>query len=233
MYARHVLTALALTAQLLSATQSDEDSAARIDRIPSSEESTPAPELTPAPTAEPERGARLAAGPTSRRKSTRFLIATASIGAGALTSYLALVLGVALNFSKGGLSDPVDTNDILLLMVLPATVAAGFTWFVGLLDWSQRGVFSSALWAVLGAGAGELLGLGAGTLIGRAMYPNDLGARGIVTIFLAPAFAVLGAVIFMELFKPGEEVEGAYATISVARAQSGGLVFGPAFGMKF
>ena len=64
-----------------------------------------------------------------------------------------------------------------------------------------------------------LAGLGAGTLIGRAMYPNDSGTRGIVMVFLAPAFAVLGAVIFMELFKPGEEVEGPYATISVARAQ--------------
>jgi len=117
-------------------------------------------------------------------------------------------------------------------MVLPAATAAAFTWVVGLLDWSQRGFFSSALWAVLGAGAGEVLGVGAGILLGRAMYPTDAGNRGLLMVFVAPALAVLGAVLFMELFKPGEEVE-AYASISVAQGQGGGLVFGPAFGGRF
>lgn len=232
-----MILSLALTAQLLAATQS-EDSTAKVNRIPSSEDSTPVevepqPSVAPAPVAAPERGPSLVAGAATRRKSTSFLIATLSIGVGALTSYLALVGGIAVNFSKGGLSDPIDTDDILLLMVLPASVGAAFTWLVGLLDWSQRGVFSSALWAVLGAGVGELLGLGAGTLLGRALYPGDTGARGLVMVFLAPAVAVLGAVIFMELFKPGEEVEGAYASISVARTWNGGLAFGPAFGFRF
>ncbi|GEM_PF-3083848 len=228
-----MLLALALTAQLLATTQSD-DSAARIDRVPSSEDTTPVPEITPAPAAAPERGSpRLQAGPTTRKKSVSIIASGLGIIAGSITSYLALAGGVAVNFSKGGLSDPFDSDDILLLMVLPAATAAVTTWFIGLLDWSQRGVFSSLLWAVLGAGAGELIGLGAGTLIGRAMYPTDLGARGIVTVFIAPAVAVLGAVIFMELFKPGEEVEGAYASLSVARTQNGGLAFGPAVGFRF
>jgi len=222
-----------MTAQLLATTQSD-DSAARIDRVPSSEDTTPVPEITPAPAAAPERGSpRLQAGPTTRKKSVSIIASGLGIIAGSITSYLALAGGVAVNFSKGGLSDPFDSDDILLLMVLPAATAAVTTWFIGLLDWSQRGVFSSLLWAVLGAGAGELIGLGAGTLIGRAMYPTDLGARGIVTVFIAPAVAVLGAVIFMELFKPGEEVEGAYASLSVARTQNGGLAFGPAVGFRF
>jgi hypothetical protein len=197
--------------------------------------------LTQAPAAPPPQGANLASS-TTRRKSTSLLLAGASLGAAAVGGYLALAVGVAANFRNQGLSSPPDADDILLLMVLPATVAAAVAWTVGLLDLAQRGLVSSALWSVLGAAAGELLGLGIGSLVGRSLYPSDPSASAIVTLFLAPAFAALGAVILMELLKPGEEVasgrrpgEGArgWASLSVSRTRGGGLAVGPALGLSF
>jgi hypothetical protein len=220
-----MLLALAFSAQLFTAMQSD-DAAAQVQHLngePTAQPRTPSPE---------SGGATLTAGPTTRRKSTSFLLAGAQFGVGAIAGYLALVLGVAANFPRGGLSSPVDSNDILLLMVLPAAATAAFGWLVGLFDGAQRGIFSSALWALLGAAGGELLGVGAGSLIGRSAYPNDSGLAGIVMVFAAPALSALTATLFMELFKPGEEV-APYVSLSVARGYNGAGVFGPALGLRF
>lgn len=228
-----MLLALAVTAQLLAGLQDEGDSPARVDTLPPSTEGQPAP-LAPAPppAPAPERGASLSAGPTTQRKSTGFLIAGGGIVLGAVGGYLGLVAGVLVNFSKGGLSDPIDVDDALLLMVIPATAAAAFSWVIGLFDLSQRTFVGSAIWAILGAAVGEGVGLGAGYLLGRAMFPNDAGTRGLVLIAMGPALAAIGAVLFMELFKPGEEV-GPAATLSVTRDATGALAFGPALVGRF
>lgn len=229
-----MLTALVLTAQLLSQVEEGDAPAAQVTTIPATPvepEPAPAPVVAPA-TAAPERGVSLAAGPSTYRKSTNPLIAGLGVVAGALGGYLGLVGGVAINFSKGGLSDPLDSDDALLLMVTPAVGAAAFAWIVGLLDFSQRTFVGSAIWALLGAAIGEGAGLGLGYLLGRSMFPTDPGAQGLTFVAVGPAVAALGAVVFMELFKPGEEIP-AHASISLTRDVTGRTVLGPAIGGTF
>lgn len=222
-----MLTALVLTAQLLSQVEEGDAPAGQVRTIPAEPAEAPAP----APAA-PERGASLAAGPSTYRKSTNLLVAGLGLVGGAVGGYLGLVGGVALNFSKGGLSDPIDSDDALLLMVTPAIGAAVFAWVVGLLDFSQRTFVGSAIWALLGAAVGEAAGLGVGYLLGRSMFPTDPGAQGLTFVACGPALAALGAVVFMELFKPGEEIP-AYGSISVSRDVTGRTVLGPAVVGRF
>jgi hypothetical protein len=120
----------------------------------------------------------------------------------------------------------------LLLMVTPAIGAAIFAWVVGLLDFSQRTFVGSAIWALLGAAVGEAAGLGVGYLLGRSMFPTDPGAQGLTFVACGPAVAALGAVVFMELFKPGEEIP-AHGSISVSRDATGRTVLGPAVVGRF
>ncbi len=195
----------------------------------------PAPADAPAvmaPTAadNPQRAASLTPREPTRRKSTSLIIAGLQLAAGALAGYVGLAVGIALNIPHGGLSFPPDALDVVYLGVVPALACAAFAWFAGLLDFSQRSVVGSALWAVLGAAAGEVVGLGIGAGVGRGIYPSDEGAAGLVAVFLAPAVAALGAVLFMEIFKPGEEV---YASLNLGRAHDGSLAMGPAVLMRF
>ena len=166
----------------------------------------------------------------THKKSVNVLVALGELAIGSLAGYLALVVGIALNLPHGGVSAPADANDILYLGVFPTVATAALSWLVGLFDWGQRSVLGSAIWAVLGAAAGELAGLGLGDLLGHALYPNDHGASAIVTIFFAPAVSAIGAMIFMEAFKPGQDV---YASINLTRTRSGALALGPAFGLRF
>lgn len=226
-----MLTALLLTTQLLA--QTDDAPAGSVETIPAQQAEEAPPPVAPAPVPAkpaPERGVSLAAGPTEFRKSTNPLIATLAIGGGLLGGYLGLLGGVLINFSKGGLSDPIDSDDALLLMVVPGVGAAAFAWIVGLLDLSQRTIAGSAVWGLLGAAIGEGAGLGIGYAIGKAKFSSDPGVQGLIFVGVAPAFAALGAVIFMELFKPGEEIG---PSISVARSANGTLVYGPAIAGRF
>ncbi len=174
----------------------------------------------------PERGAL----PGQQvKKHTNILIAAGSFVVGTALAYGGLALGILGNIRAGGLSNPPDVTDAMLLAVLPAGCAAAGAWLIGLFDWGQRGVVSSALWSVLGALVGEAAGLGVGILIGRSAAPNDVGLSGIITISVAPGFAALGSVVLMELLKSGEVVpDGApSASLMGVRDSSGQMVFGP------
>jgi hypothetical protein len=227
-----LLPLLAAAALLAADPPAGDDSRATVEHL---DDSAPAPAAEPATVApsasdNPQRAAALTPREPTRRKSTSLIIGGLELAAGALAGYVGLAVGVALNVPHGGLSFPPDALDVVYLGVVPLVACAAFSWFAGLLDFSQRSIIGSALWALIGAGAGELVGLGVGALVGRAMYPSDDGAAGIVALFIAPAVAAFGAVLFMELFKPGEEV---YATLDVGRARDGSLALGPALLMRF
>lgn len=139
-----------------------------------------------------------------RHKSFNPLIGVLELTVGLVAGYAGVLVGVLYNIGQGGLSWPPDAADVLLLGALPAALAAGGSWLVGLLDASQRSVLGSLLHAVLGAAVGQAAGLGAGFLIGRsAAGAGDLSGALSISVFVAPAFAAVGSVVFMELFKPG------------------------------
>jgi hypothetical protein len=143
--------------------------------------------------------------PEERRRSFNPLIGALEFGVGAVAGYAGVLVGVLVNLGQGGLQWPPDADDVVLLGALPVVLAAGSSWLIGLLDVSQRSVLGSLLHALLGAVVGQLAGLGAGYLIGRAVAgPNDMSGAMAIAVFIAPAFAALGSVLFMELFKPGE-----------------------------
>ncbi len=181
----------------------------------------------------PERGASLSGQET--KKHTNILIAAGSFVLGTALAYGGLALGILGNIRGGGLSNPPDAADAMLLAVLPAGCAAAGAWLIGLFDWNQRGVLTSALWSVLGALVGEAAGLGVGLLIGRSAAPNDVGLSGIITISVAPGFAALGSVVLMELLKSGEVVDrdAPSASLMGVRDSSGAVVFGPSLVGRF
>jgi hypothetical protein len=221
-----------LTVSLLAAdppAPSPEENGAKVEHLdPNQEQPQESPAVVGPSAANDSRSAALRE-PT-RRKSTSFILAGIDFAAGAVAGYLGLVVGIALNVPHGGLSSPPDSNDILLLGVIPVVACAAIAWLAGLFDFSQRSIIGSALWSVLGSLAGELVGVGAGLLVGNAMFPDDQASAYLVALAFGPAVAALGAVIFMEIFKPGEEV---YATIDAVRTRNGSLALGPAFLMRF
>ncbi|MCC6337080.1 MAG: hypothetical protein IT380_24190 [Myxococcales bacterium] len=162
------------------------------------------PEASPPAAAAPARSASLTPQ-EERHKSFNPLIGLLEFTVGTVAAYAGVLVGVLYNIGQGGLQWPPDAGDILLLGALPAVMAAGASWLIGLMDASQRSVPGSLLHALLGAAVGQLAGLGVGYLIGRAVAgPADLSGAMAISVFVAPAFAALGAVLFMELFKPGE-----------------------------
>ncbi|MFZ5471520.1 MAG: hypothetical protein ACOZIN_19010 [Myxococcota bacterium] len=181
--------------------------------------------------------AHLAAGPTEHsrvsetRKSTSFLIAGGELGLGLAGGYIGLLAGIALNLPRGGVSLPPDTNDVLLIGLLPALAAAGPAWAFGLFDLSQRGFVTSLLLSAAGAAVGELAGLGVGLLLGRSLTPDDEAAAVLLAMFAAPAFAALGAMLSMELFKGGETV--ATPTVALVRTSGGSWVLQPSLRVAF
>lgn len=222
-----VLTAALLAADPPPATP--EENGAQVQHLGQNPEpSQDSPAVLAPKAANDDRSARLQE-PT-RRKSTSFILVGIDLAAGLVAGYLGLVVGIAVNVPRGGLSNPPDAYDVLYLGVVPLVACAALSWLAGLFDISQRSVLGSAIWAALGALAGELVGVGAGILVGNAMFPDDQGGAGLVAVAFGPAFAALGAVLFMELFKPGEEV---YATINTVRTHDGSLAMGPAFLMRF
>ncbi|MEW5739916.1 MAG: hypothetical protein AB1938_13370 [Myxococcota bacterium] len=183
--------------------------------------STPADASTPSAAGAP-RSASLAPR-EERHKSFNPLIGTLEFVVGAAAGYVGVLAGVLYNIGQGGLQWPPDAGDILLLGVLPAVMAAGGSWLIGLMDSSQRSVLGSLLHALLGGLVGQAAGLGVGYLIGRAVAgPDDLSGAMAISVFIAPAFAALGAVLFMELFKPGElRVSASLAPLRDAGGVSG------------
>ena len=146
---------------------------------------------------------------------------------GAAAGYLGVLVGVLYNIGQGGLQWPPDAGDILLLGALPAVMAAGGSWLIGLLDSSQRSVLGSLMHALLGATVGQAAGLGVGYLIGRAAAgPDDLSGAMSIAVFIAPAFAALGSTLFMELFKPG--AVSVSASIAPVRGGNGAVSLAPA-----
>jgi hypothetical protein len=176
--------------------------------------STPAPQPSPAPREE-------------RHKSFNPLIGLLELTVGAAAAYVGVLVGVLYNIGQGGAQWPPDAGDILLLGALPAVMAAGGSWLIGLMDSSQRSVLGSLLHALLGAAVGQAAGLGVGYLIGRAAAgPDDLSGAMSIAVFIAPAFAALGSTLFMELFKPGEvTVSGSLAPV---RDGNGAVSLAPA-----
>lgn len=220
-----------VTAALLAADPpppQPEENGAQVQHLGQTSESQDSAAVVTPSASNDSRSARLQE-PT-RHKSTSFILAGIDLAAGLVAGYLGLVVGIALNVPRGGLSNPPDAYDVLYLGVVPVVACAALSWLAGLFDLSQRSVLGSAIWAALGALAGELIGVGAGLLVGNAMFPDDQGAAGLVAVSFGPAFAALGAVLFMEIFKPGEEV---YATLNAVRAHDGSLAMGPAFLMRF
>ncbi len=228
-----MLLALFTAAALLGADPAaPKENGAQVEHLePSQDEAPTSPAVVgPSSAANDERAASLVPREPTRRKSVGLISAGAELISGALGGYLALVVGIAANVPRGGLSSPPDGYDVLYLGVLPAVGCAALAWLAGLLDFPQRTLFGSAIWSLLGSAVGEAVGVGAGALLGRAMYPHDSGAAGVVAVFCGPAGAVLGALLFMELFKPGEEV---YATLELDRARNGSLAMGPAVLLRF
>ncbi|MBX7097963.1 MAG: hypothetical protein K1X89_09635 [Myxococcaceae bacterium] len=213
------LTAYTPSARLLTADDAAEQDAAApssASAIPQSvSPGTPVPPAAyvPPPT------------PPQPRKSVSFLLAGGEFVVGAATGYLGLLLGILGNFRSGGLTIPPDVTDILLLAALPAGLATAGAWLIGLFDLSQRGFFSNLFFAVLGGALGELVGVGAGVLVGRSAAPSDSSLAGIIAVSMGPAFAALGAMFFMELFKPGELP--AHASVLFVPDGRGGLAAGP------
>ena len=152
---------------------------------------------------------------THHEKSVSFLLMSGEFFIGSVAGYIGLLVGVLANLSKGGLSVPPDGTDVLLLGVLPGGLAAAGSWTIGLIDLRQRGLFTSALFAILGAAIGEAVGFGVGSLVGRGAFPNDASAASLVGVAFGPGFAALTATLFMELFKGGHEVEDEPANASV------------------
>lgn len=137
-------------------------------------------------------------------KSFNPLVGLLEFAVGTAAGYAGVLVGVLVNIGRGGLSWPPDAADVLLLGALPAALAAGGSWLPGLLDARQRSVPMSLVHALLGAVTGQAVGLAAGYLVGRSVAgPNDLSGALSVSVFVAPAFAALGSVVFMELFKSG------------------------------
>lgn len=219
------LSTYAPSARLLA----DEPNAPLVTPEPSSV-APPAPpleEASPAPSAPPP----YVPPPPTHRKSVSFLLAGGELLFGALLGYGGLGLGILANIRGGGLSLPPDVTDVMLLAVLPGALAAGGAWLVGLFDLGQRNFFTNLLFAIAGGALGELVGLGAGVLLGRSIYPGDPSAAGLVSVAVAPAFAAFGAMLFMELFKPGEEVGG--ASLQLVPDGRGGIAAGPAWVGRF
>ncbi len=175
---------------------------------------------------------------TERRSSSNFFLVAAELIIGTGVGVLMVPLGVALNIRSGGLSQPPDFTDIFLLGALPALVVAASNYVIGLLDFSQRNLILSALWATLGALIGEAAGFAAGALIGNAVLPDTLTDSSkyalalIIGAFSGPLFAAVGAVIFSELLKPGEEVS-VTPSVSGIRRPDGSMAFGPAIVGRF
>jgi hypothetical protein len=226
-----LLPLLAAAALLAADPPPPDESRATVEHV---DESAPAPAepATVAPSAADHEGraAQLTPREPTRRKSHSLIIGGLQLAAGALAGYVGLAVGIALNVPHGGLSFPPDGLDVLYLGVVPAVACAAFAWFAGLLDFSQRSIIGSALWSLLGAAAGEVVGLGVGSLVGHGFYPNDQGAAGLVAVAFGPAVAAFGALLLMEIFKPGEEV---YASLDVQRTRDGALAMGPALFMRF
>ena len=168
----------------------------------------------------------------SHEKSFNPLIGLLEFTVGTVAAYAGVLVGVLVNIGRGGLSWPPDTTDVLLLGALPAALAAGGSWLVGLLDAGQRSVPMSLVHALLGAVTGQVVGLGAGYLLGRAAAgPNDLSGAMSISVFVAPAFAALGSVVFMELFKPGAvTVSASVAPVRDGRGLAG---FAPAVALTW
>jgi hypothetical protein len=169
-------------------------------------------------------------GQTGSPKSVSLFLVSGELLVGAVGGYLALVGGIAVNLPRGGVSLPPDTADILLIGALPAAVAAGAAWLVGLIDLRQRSLIGSLLSALVGGAVGEAAGLGLGYLYGSGLYPNDAAAAVLVAMFIAPALAAIGATAAMELFKPGEQLS---PTVSLSRDRQGHLAAGPAIAVRF
>jgi hypothetical protein len=156
----------------------------------------------PPPSAEP--AAAVAPRDEVRHPYFNPLVGLLEFGVGVVGGYAGVLVGVLANIGRGGLSWPPDGMDVLLLGVLPATVAASAAWVMGLFDVSQRSLLGSLLQALVGAAVGEVAGLGAGYLLGGALVgPGDQSGIMSISVFVAPAFAALGSVVAMELFKPG------------------------------
>lgn len=165
----------------------------------------PLAHAVPAQAAAPAPAAPAPAPKETRHKSFNPLIGLLEFTVGAVAAYAGVLVGVLANIGQGGLSWPPDSTDVVLLGVLPAALAAGGSWLVGLLDASQRSLPMSFLHALLGGVVGQAAGLGAGYLVGRAAAgPTDQSGAMAIAVFVAPAFAALGSTLFMELFKPGE-----------------------------
>lgn len=169
-------------------------------------------------------------GETGSHKSVSLFLVSGELLAGVVGGYLALVGGIAVNLPRGGVSLPPDTADLLLIGALPAMVAAGGAWLVGLIDLRQRSLLGSLLSALVGGALGEAAGLGLGYLYGRSLYPDDAAAAVLVAMFIAPALAAIGATAAMELFKPGEQLS---PTVFLSRDPQGRLAAGPAIAVRF
>lgn len=177
------------------------------------------------------KGVALADREPQRRKSFNLLIGVLELGVAAVAAYVGVGAGILVNVGLGAMSWPPDRNDVLLLAALPAGLAAVAGWVVGLLDLGQRSFLGSALWAVLGAVVGELGGLGLGYLLGRSLAPADFAGAASIAVLVAPVFAAFGAVLFMELLKPGELV--ASASLLPVRDGRGLVSLAPAVALRF
>lgn len=213
------LTAYTPSARLLTA-----DEPAEAQGAPESPSAIPQ-SVSPGTPVPPGASLPPPAPPAQPRKSVSFLLASGEFVVGAATGYLGLLLGILGNIRAGGLTIPPDVTDILLLAALPAGLATAGAWLIGLFDLSQRGFFSNLFFAVLGGALGELVGVGAGVLVGRSAAPSDSSLAGIIAVSMGPAFAALGAMFFMELFKPGELP--AHASVLFVPDGRGGLAAGP------
>ena len=173
-----------------------------------------------------------------REKSFNVFLGFFEFFLGALAGYAWIPAGFVLNsplHGGGGLSMPPDLADIMYLGVIPAALAGGVAWLIGLLDLSQRGFFTSLLAAMIGAAIGEAGGLAIGILVGNILLASrpDAGIlASLLSIAIAPGFAALSAMMVMEIFKGGREVP-IEPTVSLAPTLNGTLAAGPGFVGRF